>query len=76
MNKQLDIRVKDNFLNDRDFIFLKEIFFHTNTTWKPQWRIADPLEVSNEINYDDWYLTHPVYYEYEILSSALSLIHI
>ena len=26
MKKQLDIRVKDNFLNDRDFIFLKELF--------------------------------------------------
>ena len=27
MKKQLDIRVKDNFLNDRDFTLLKEIFF-------------------------------------------------
>ena len=72
MNKQLDIRVKDNFLSERDFIFLKEIFFHNNTTWKPQWSIADPLEVSNGVNYDDWYLTHTVYYEYEILSSAFN----
>ena len=70
MNKQLDIRVKDDFLDERDFTILKEIFFHSNTTWKPQWSIADPLEVSSSVNYDDWYLAHMVYLDYEIQSSA------
>ena len=42
----------------------------SNTTWKPQWSIADPLEVSSSVNYDDWYLAHMVYLDYEILSSA------
>lgn len=72
MTKQLDIRVKDNFLNDRDFTLLKEIFFHTNTTWKPSWTIADELEISQEDNYDDWFLAHMVYSNYEILSSAFN----
>ena len=56
MNKQLDIRVKDNFLNDRDFTLLKEIFFHENTTWKPNWTFADDLEFSIVENHDDWFL--------------------
>tara|TARA_X000000950_G_scaffold16692_1_gene18180 strand:- start:662 stop:1198 length:537 start_codon:yes stop_codon:yes gene_type:complete len=72
MNKQLDIRVKDNFLNDRDFTLLKEIFFHTNTTWKTNWTIADELEVSKEDNYDDWFLGHMVYSDYKIESSAFN----
>ncbi len=72
MNKQLDIRVKDNFLNNRDFILLKEIFFHNNTTWKPNWSIADELEISKEDNYDDWFLAHMVYADYKIESSAFN----
>ena len=72
MTKQLDIRVKDNFLNDRDFTLLKEIFFHENTTWKPSWTIADELEISQEDNYDDWFLAHMVYANYEIVSSAFN----
>lgn len=72
MNKQLDIRVKDNFLNDRDFTLLKEIFFHTNTTWKPNWTIADELEISKEENNDDWFLGHMIYVDYKIESSAFN----
>ena len=70
MTKQLDIRVKDNFLNDRDFIFLKELFFHPNTTWKTNWKIADELEVSKQDNHDDWFLGHQVYDNSKPLSSA------
>ena len=70
MNKQLDIRVKDDFLTERDFIFLNEIFFHENTTWTPTWHIADPLEVSREDNYDDWFLAHIIYVNNEPVSSA------
>ena len=72
MNKQLDIRVKDNFLNERDFIYLKELFFHENTTWKAAWQIADTLEVSDKNNYDDWFLAHMIYLDDEIVSSAFN----
>ena len=72
MRKQLDIRVKDNFLNYRDFIFLKELFFHDNTTWKVNWKIADTLEVSKEDNYDDWFLGHHIYDENKPVSSSFN----
>ena len=68
MNKQLDIRVIDNFLSEKDFTFLKELFFHENTTWTATWKISDPLEVSKKTDYDDWFLTHMIYVNNEPVS--------
>ena len=61
MKKQLDVRVKDNFLSDRDFWFLKDLFFNEQTIYYPTWKIADLSEVSHPDNFDDWFLTHPIY---------------
>ena len=72
MNKQLDLRVKDNFLNKRDFIYLKELFFHNNTTWQANWQIGDILEISKKDNYDDWFLCHGIYRDSEPISSAFN----
>ena len=72
MNKQLDLRVKDNFLNIRDFMYLKELFFHHNTTWQANWQIGDGLEVSKKDNYDDWFLCHGIYRDSEPVSSAFN----
>ena len=69
-NKKLDIRVKDNFLNDRDFWFLKDLFFNEQTIYYPHWQIADDDEVKVEGDYDDWFLVHPVYNDHVILSTA------
>ena len=41
MKKQLDVRVKENFLSDRDFWFLKDLFFNEQTIYYPTWKIAD-----------------------------------
>ncbi len=75
MNKQLDIRVKDNFLERGDFVFLKELFFHPNTTWGANWTIADPVEVSRKDNYDDWFLAHAIYDDNRPLSSAFDEVY-
>ena len=70
MKKQLDVRVKDNFLSDRDFWFLKDLFFNEQTIYYPTWKIADLSEVSHPDNFDDWFLTHPIYDDTRILSTA------
>ncbi len=70
MKKQLDLRVKDNFLSDRDFWFLKDLFFNEGTIYYPTWTIATTDEVSRPDNYDDWFLTHPIYDDTKILSTA------
>tara|TARA_A200000159_G_scaffold119946_1_gene113968 strand:- start:628 stop:1170 length:543 start_codon:yes stop_codon:yes gene_type:complete len=69
-NKKLDLRVKDNFLNDRDFWFLKDLFFNEKTIYYPHWQIADASEPKQKDNYDDWFLVHPVYNDHLVLSTA------
>ena len=72
MGKQLDVRVKDNFLSDRDFWFLKDLFFNNQTIYYPNWKIADELEVSEAENYDNWFLVHPIYDDNVIRSTAFN----
>lgn len=69
-NKKADVRVKDNFLNDRDFWFLKDLFFNEHTIYYPSWIIADGSEYVEKDNYDNWMLAHPVYHDHQIVSTS------
>ena len=70
MNKKLDLRVKDNFLNDRDFWYLKDLFLNEQTIYNPVWSISDQDEYKDKDEYDNWFMTHLIYGDCRIYSSS------